>query len=126
MVIPFHMMSKSAGFTTLRADKSLFIEMESVLVTVNKDLNPQLTKPTNIVQLTYGYKKSGISCVYLAAKVGSLTAEQVFQPLIDKKILKDRQYFKGWCISSVPNSKLLVMVSGTTNEVRDAMIHGLK
>ena len=125
-LIPFHAISKAAGFEIMRADKGLFNEMESLLLNVTKEANSKLPKTTNVIQLTYGYKKSGVSCVYLAPKVGSMSAEQVIKPLIDKKFFRDRQYFKGWCLASVPNSRLLIMVSGTTPEVRDAMIRGLR
>lgn len=125
-LVPFHKISKEAGFEILQADKASFIEMESLILTVGKSINPKLPKDINVVQLTYGYKKGGISCVYLTPKIGKLTAEEVLKPLVDGKVLKDRQYFKDWSIASVPNAKLLVMVSGTTPEVRATMSKSLR
>lgn len=125
-LVPFHMMAKASGFAIVRADGAQFIEMSGIMFTATAATIPKLTKPTNIVQLTYGSKKGGIGVVYLAPKSGNLTAEDVIKPAVDKRILKDRQYFTGWSIKSVPNSKLLIMVSGTTPEVRDALAKSLK
>jgi hypothetical protein len=125
-LIPFYKMAKAAGFELLRADSAKFIEMSAFMFTASKENCPKLTAPTNVVQLTYGYKKSGIGCVYLAPMVPGLKAEDILRPLVDKHILRDRQYFKDWSIKTIPNPRLLVMVSGTTPEVRDELAKGLK
>ena len=125
-LIPFHQVSKAAGFEILHADKAKFNEMSCFMFTATSENCPKLTKPTNVVQLTYGYKKSGIAVAYLAPMAKGLKAEDVIQPLVDGHIFRDRQYFKEWSIKTVANSRLLVMVSGTTPEVRDELIRGLK
>ena len=125
-LIPLHQMAKAAGFDLLRADKAKFIDMSQFMFTATKNECPKLTKPVNVVQLTYGYKKSGVGCVYLAPKVPGLKVEDVIKPIVDQHILRDRQYFKEWSIKAVPNSRLFVMVSGTTPEVRDELAKGLK
>ena len=124
-VVPFPVMAKAAGFELLRADSSKFNEMSAFMFTASKENCPKLNKPTNVVQLTYGYKKSGVGCIYLAPKVPGLKAEDLIKPIVDQHILRDRQYFKEWCIKTVPNSRLLVMVSGTTPEVRDELAKGI-
>ena len=125
-LVPFHLMSKAAGFEILHADKAQFIEMSGFMFTATSANCPKLTKPTNIVQLTYGYKKTGIGVVYLAPLSGKLKAEDVIKPIVDAHILRDRQYFKEWSIKTVANTRLLVMVSGTTPAVRDLLASGLK
>jgi len=125
-LVPFFAMSKECGFPILRADKTHFIEMESVLFTIPKELNTTLAPGTNVVQLTYGAKMSGVGVVYLTPKKGNLTAEKALMPLIDKKVLKDRQYFKTWTIKSVNHPSLLVLVSGTTPEVQALLAKSLK
>lgn len=125
-LVPFFAMSKECGFQILRADKAHFIEMESIMLTIPKELKGALPVGTNVVQLTYGAKMSGVGAVYLTPKKGSLTAEKALMPLIEKKILKDRQYFKTWTIKTMSHPTLLVLVSGTTPAVQALLSKSLK
>ena len=123
---PFFRVSKEAGFDVYHADKKLFNEMQSLTVLIGPDTIPQFKKPQQVVQLEYGYKKGGVVMIYQCKKVPGTNAKDVFQSLIDDRILRDHQYFKEWSIVPVPDKELFVMVSGTTNACRDLMIKTMK
>ena len=88
-------------------------------------MTSSLKKPTPAAQLIYGFKKGGIGCVYQMALQPGVDALGLFQGCSRPMRSKDRQYFPEWTIKAVPDKKLLVAVSGTTPEVRDALIKAI-
>jgi len=123
-IYPFFQISKAAGFDVVKADKASFIEMGAFCAMVGPDTVSTIKKPQNVVQLEYGFKKGGIGTVYETPKLPGRVG--VLEGVIDARVFKDHQYFKGWCVAPVLDKKLFIIVSGTTPEVRDALIKALK
>ena len=123
---PFFRLSATAGFDVIKADKAIFNEMQGLTVSVGSETIPQFKHPQVAIQMEYGYKKGGISMVYETLKAPGTTAKAVFDKIIESRIFRDHQYKSTWSIVPVEDKKLFIMVSGTTPEVRDAMVKALK
>lgn len=124
--VPFFAMAKAAGFPVVFADKREFIEMIALTTEATPAAVPGLKKPTPTVQLEYGFKKGGIGDVYEMPLQSGVDARAVFATMIRDKIYHDHDYMKGWAIQSVPHRRLLIAVSGTTPQVRDALVRAIE
>jgi hypothetical protein len=123
-LVPFFQLDKVAGFPVLQAKRE-FIEMEALVCEFPPSLIPGLKKPTKAAQVHYGYKKGGIGVIYQMPKQPGLKAEAVVDAMLKSRVFRERKYFKDWSIKAVADPKFLVAVSGTTPEVRDALIRAI-
>jgi hypothetical protein len=125
LLVPFFQIDKVAGFKTFRADKATFIEMTGLVAQLPPNTVAGQKKSANATYLQYGYKKGGIGVVYQMVKQPGMSAQATFRALLDQRIFKDREYFKEFSLKGIPDSKFLVAVSGTTPQVRDALIKAI-
>ena len=123
--VPFPSASRTVGFPVKFADKHEFIEMGAFTIGLTPAMIPSLKGAAKAIQLEYGFKKGGIGCVYEMPAQPNLDPVAVYQTALKTGVFKDHAYFKAWSIKKVPDKSLLIAVSGTTPQVRDALIRAI-
>lgn len=126
LLSPFPFVEKRAGFPLVLPRPKQFNQMQALIASVGPDTIPAFKTPHNVVQLEYGVKTGGIAMVYEAQIVPGVKAETLFNTLLKARVFRDHQNEKMWTMVTVPDKRLLIMVSGTTPRVRDAMIESLQ
>lgn len=124
-LVPFPFLNKEAGFEAVKPKPRTMHEMQALLATVGSDVIPKFKKPQNVIQMEFGMKSGGNAMVYETPIAPGVKAEDVFPVLMKMGTFRDHQYEKEWSIVSVPDKKLLIMVSGNTPAVRDFCIKNL-
>lgn len=126
LLAPFPFVEKRAGFPLVLPKPKVFNQMQALVASIGPDTIPAFKTPRNVVQLEYGVKSGGIAMVYEAQIVPGVKAETLFKTLLKARVFRDHQNEKTWTMVTVPDNRLLIMVSGTTPAVRDAMIQSLQ